>query len=84
MGSLIDSSLNFGLQNFIICAQDETDVTYNYYGYQTKKGSTLIMRTNKTATSLKFFIGTGDFDTIWAARAAKVFVYPSALVSPSR
>jgi hypothetical protein len=78
----VDKSLNFGFQNFFVCAQDESDGTYNYYGYTNKKGSTLIMRTNKALTSLKYWIGTGDFDTNWAAKAAKNYVYPSALHDP--
>lgn len=82
MASNIDTSLNFGMQNFFSVAQDETDGTYNYYGFINKKGSTLLMRTNKTQTSLKYWIGTGDFDTNWAARATKSYVYPSALKDP--
>lgn len=80
---MIDKSLSFGIQNFFICAQDETDGTYNYYGYLDKKGAILLMRTNKTATSLKYCILTGDFDTVWAAKATKTYVYPNALVEPT-
>lgn len=83
MGALVDKGLNFGIQNFFVCAVDESDGTYNYYGYLDKKGATLIMRTNKTATSLKYFIATGDFDTLWAAKATKTYVYPNALKDPT-
>ncbi len=80
---MIDKSLNFGLQNYIVVAQDETDGTYNYYGFVNKKGSTLIMRTTKSTSEVKYFIGTGDFDTLFAARASKTYVYPSALIDPN-
>ena len=78
----VDKSLNFGLQNFFIVAQDESDETYNYYGYVDKKGATLLIRTNKDITSLKYWIGTGDFDTNWTAKATKTYVYPSELKDP--
>jgi hypothetical protein len=78
----VDKSISFGLQNFFVCAQDESDGTYNYYGYVNKKGSILLMRTNKDTTSLKYWIGTGDFDTNWAAKAGKTYVYPSDLKDP--
>jgi histidyl-tRNA synthetase len=81
--AIVDKSLTFGMGNFFICAQDETDVTYNFYGYLDKKGANLFLRTNKTATSLKYWVGTGDFDTNWSARAAKTYVYPSSLVDPT-
>jgi len=80
---MIDKSLSFGLQNFIFLKLDETDVTYNYYMYQDKKGSILIMRTDKTLTAVKYFIGVGDVDTIWTARATKTYVYVNALVDPT-
>lgn len=80
---LADKSLNFGIQNFFVVAQDETDVTYNYYGYNNRKGSTLIMRTNKTLTELRYFIGTGTFATLWAAKATKTYTTPDQLKDPN-
>ena len=83
MGGLIDSSLSFGIQNWFICAQDESAVDYNYYGYNNKKGSTLFMRTNKDMTEIRYFIGTGTFATLWAARAAKTYATPDQLKNPT-
>ena len=40
------------------------------------------MKTDKNFTSLKYWVGTGDFDTIWAAKATKTYLYPSALKDP--
>ena len=75
----VDKSLSFGLQNFFCVATDESDGSYNFYGYNNKRGSILLMKTDKNFTSLKYWIGVGDFDTIWAAKAEKNYVYPSAL-----
>ena len=80
---LVDKSLSFGMQNFFIVAQDESDGTYNYYGYNNKKGSTLIMRTNKDITEIRYFIGTGTFATLWAAKATKSYTTPDQLVDPN-
>lgn len=81
--SLVDKSLSFGMQNFFSVASNETDGTYNYYGFVNKKGSILIMRTTKTTSEIKYYITTGDFDTVFAARASKTYVYPSALTDPN-
>jgi len=78
----VDKSLSFGIQNYFICATDESDGTYNYYGYNNKKGSTLLMKTDKSFTSLKYWIGTGNFDTIWSVKAEKTYLYPSELKDP--
>jgi len=83
MAGLIDKSLSFGMQNFFSVATNESDGTYNYYGFVNKKGSTLIMRTTKTTSEIKYWIGIGDVDTNFAARASKTYVYPSALKDPN-
>lgn len=80
---MIDKGLHFGLQNFIFLKSDETDGTFNYYLFQDKKGASLIMRTNKTASEAKYFLGTGDVDTIWAAKATNTYAYPSAIGDPT-
>lgn len=80
---MVDKSLSFGMQNYFFVKSDETDGTYNYYGYTNKKGATLIMRTNKTLSESKYFVSTGDFDTLWAAKATKTYVYPNALEDPT-
>lgn len=80
---MIDKGLNFGIQNFFIAAQDESGVTYNYYGYVNKKGSILFMRTNKTATELRYWIGTGTFATLWTDKAEKTYTTPDQLKDPN-
>lgn len=76
---MIDKSLFFGLQNFLFVESDETDETYNYYGYITKKNSVLIMRTNKTNSEVRYRIATGTFSTIWAAKETGDYYLPSQL-----
>lgn len=80
---MISKSLSFGIQNYFFVKSNETAVNYNYYGYVEKKGSVLIMRTDKTASEAKYFVSAADFDTEWAARAGKTYVYPSSLVDPT-
>lgn len=80
---MVDKSLSFGIQNFFFVKSDESDGTYNYYGYVNKKGAILFMRTNKDTSSVKYYITTGDFDTTWTAKATKTYVYPSELKDPS-
>jgi hypothetical protein len=79
----VDKSLSFGMQNFYFVKSDETGVTYNYYGYITKKGSSLIMRTNKAISEAKYYISSTAFDTVWADKANKTYVYPNALIDPT-
>lgn len=81
--SIVDKSLSFGIQNFFIVAQDETGVTYNYYGYVNKKGAILLMRTNKTATEIRYWVGTGTFATVWSAKATKSYTTPDQLTDPT-
>jgi len=78
----LDKSLSFGIQNFLFCKSDETDVTYDYVGYITKKGSVLIGRYNKAGTEAKYYIEAGDFDTVFAKRAlvGTTYQYPNKLV----
>jgi hypothetical protein len=80
---MIDKSLSFGLQNYFFVTQDETDLTYIYVGYQDKKGSTLIGRYKKDDTEALYYSASGVFATIWAAKATKTYVLPSALVEPT-
>jgi hypothetical protein len=80
---MVDKSLAFGLQNFFITAVDESDGTYNYYGYLDKKGSTLLMRTNKAVTEIRYWVGTGTFATLWAAKATKTYTTPDQLKDPN-
>ena len=80
MGGLIDKSLSFGIQNFFNVAIDESDGTYNYYGFVNKKNSILIMRTNKTTTEIRYRVATGVFATIWAAKGTGNYLLPNQLV----
>jgi hypothetical protein len=57
----------------------ETGVSYNYYGYMDRKGGILIMRTNKTATELRYYATTGTFATVWAGIAGYTYVLPNLL-----
>jgi Asp-tRNA(Asn)/Glu-tRNA(Gln) amidotransferase B subunit len=79
---MISKSLSFGIQNYFIVAQDETALDYNYYGYVEKKGSTLLMRTNKTATEIRYFVSPETFATIWAIKATKAYTTPDQLTDP--
>jgi len=83
MAKIFDKSLHFGLQNFICVATDESDLVYNYYGYQDKKGMVLLMRTDKTCTELRYFVSTAAFAGEWAAKATKTYVLPADLVDPT-
>jgi hypothetical protein len=78
-----DKSLSFGMQNFLFIQKDTTDVTYDYYGFIDKKGAILIMRTDKTFDTALYYIGTGTFATVWAARATKTYTTPDKLEEPT-
>lgn len=80
----LDKSLSFGIQNFFFCESDDTDVTYDYVGWQTKKGSVLIGRYNKAGDEGRYHIEAGAFATVWATRktVGTTYVYPSELIDP--
>lgn len=80
---MLDKSISFGQQNFLFVISDETDGTYDYTGYMTKKGAILIARFPKDGMSAMYFLGSGAFATVWAARASKTYSYPNALVDPT-
>jgi len=80
---MVDKSLSFGMQNYFFVTQDEADITYDYVGYQNKKGATLLGRYKKDGTEGLYYVGVGTFATIWAARATLTYVLPSALVDPT-
>lgn len=82
MAGLIDSSIGFGLQNFLFVDSDETGETYDYVSYLTKKGSILIARFPKDGSQARYFLGTGDYNTIWGARATHTYSLPSSLRFP--
>lgn len=78
--SNVDKSTSFGIQNFFFCQSDDTDGTYNYYGYVNRKGSILIMRTNKAASAALYYLTKGTLATVWASKATYTYVLPSAFV----
>jgi len=80
---MVDKSLSFGQQNFLFIKVDETDLVYDYVGYMTRKGTILIARFPKDGMSAKYYLGAGNFDTIFAARATKTYDYPNTLVDPN-
>ena len=81
---MIDKSINFGQQNFLFVEVSEVDETYDYVGYQTKKGAVLIARFLKDGSSAKYWLGSGDFEDIFADRESSgyAYVYPSELIDP--
>jgi len=81
LNSILDKSLYFGLQNMIFVDSDETDGTYNYYAFIDRKGLILIMRTDKTLSSVRYFTSIETYSDVWAARddSATVYVLPSEL-----
>jgi hypothetical protein len=86
MSGLIDNSINFGLQNWIVVRRDTTDGTYDYTGFQNKKGTVLIMRSDKAFENVLYYSSNGDFDTIWANRkgtGSYTYVTPKDIVIPS-
>jgi hypothetical protein len=77
---MIDKSIAFGQQNFLFVESNETGLVYDYVGYMTHKGSILLARFPKDGMSAKYFLCSGDFDVIFAARATKTYVYPNLLI----
>jgi hypothetical protein len=75
---MVDKSLAFGMQNWFPVSIDETsDGTYNFYCFINKKNSILIMRTDKTPTEVRYYVTTGTYSVIWAARAGYTYVLPN-------
>jgi hypothetical protein len=86
MGGYIDSSISFGVQNFFFVQKDTSDGTYDYYMFQNKKSTVLIMRTDKTFDNALYYSANGDFATIIAHRkgtGSYTYVTPAQLIIPS-
>jgi hypothetical protein len=83
MSGLIDTSINFGLQNFIFVQKDTSDGTYDYYGFQNKKGTVLIMRTDKAFDNALYYSAVGTFSTIWSGKSGYTYVTPKDIVISS-
>jgi hypothetical protein len=71
------------LDGFIIDKVDESDATYNYYGYQAPSGACIIFRETKTATPTQYlyaiFSNTTDYDAVWTSKQADKFTNAGAL-----
>ena len=80
---MIDKSISFGQQNFLFIEVNETDGAYDYVGYMTAKGAILLARFLKDGSKAKYWLGTGDFDVVFAARATKTYTYPNELIAPT-
>jgi hypothetical protein len=78
---MIDKSISFGQQNFLFVEVNEADITYDYVGYMTAKGTILLARFLKDGSKAKYFLGTGDFDVVFAARVTKNYTYPDELIA---
>jgi histidyl-tRNA synthetase len=79
--AIIDKSASFGMQNWFAVSIDETsDGTYNFYGFVNKRNSILIMRTDKTPAEVRYYLTTGTYSSIWAARAGYTYVLPNQLI----
>ena len=85
-GGYIDSSISFGIQNFFVVQRDTSSSDYDYTGFQNKKGTVLIMRSDKAFENVLYYSANGDFDTIFANRkgtGSYTYVSPKHLVVPS-
>ena len=83
MAGNVDKSLSFGMQNFFFFKKDQTDPTYDYYGFVDKKGAVLMMRTDKDFDSALYYITVGVPATVFAARATFTYVTPDNLRDPA-
>jgi len=79
--TIVDKSVYFGMSNFLFIDSDETDVTYNYYGFMDRHGLILIMRTDKNLSNARYYTNVGTYTTIWADRdnSATVYCLPNEL-----
>lgn len=83
MSGNVDKSLSFGMQNFFFVQKNTTDGTYDYYGFVDKKGAVLIMKSDKAFENALYYITTGVFATVFAARATFTYVTPDNLNDPT-
>lgn len=63
------------LDGYAASDTDESDGTYNYYGFLKADGSWYIMRTTKTNTEIRYFAGTSDYTTSWTGKAGLSYNY---------
>lgn len=79
----VDKSLSKGLRDFFFVQSDESDETYDYVGYMDNDGVILIARFPKDGSAGLYWVGTGTFSTVWAARATYDYDLPNTLVDPT-
>jgi len=82
MGGIVDQSLGSGMNDFFFVQKDETDLTYNYYGFTDDDGVILIMRMPKDGNSALYWAGIGAFAAVWAVKDGKSYVVPTELKAP--
>ena len=82
MSGLIDSSLGFGIQNWFFVKKDGADGTYDYFIFQNKKSTVLIMKADKVFENVLYYVANGDFDTIVAGKAGYTYLKPGELKDP--
>ena len=83
MSGLIDKSASFGMQNWFFVQKDTTGGTYDYYGFQDKKGAVLIMRTDKTFDNALYYLAAGVFSTVFAGKVGYTYTTPKDLSDPT-
>jgi len=81
--SLVDRSLHFGQQNYFFLNEDTSDGTYDYVGYQNRKGAIFIARFPKDGSSGRYCIQVGVYATVWAAKGTFDYVTPGELIDPT-
>lgn len=67
------------LDGYAASDTDESDGTYNYYGFLKADGSWYILRTTKTQTALRYFAGSSDYVTNWTGKGALSYDYFNAI-----
>jgi len=77
--ALVDRSLHFGLQNFMWIDEATDNETYDFNIFVNKKGTILILRTNKAGTSGRYWVGSGVVATVWGARETYTYTTPDQL-----
>jgi hypothetical protein len=54
---------------------DDTDGTYDYFGFSAEDGSWLIKRMTKSASELRYATGTTGYAAAWTGRASQSYGY---------
>lgn len=71
-GSAISFSV---LDGYAASDTDESDGTYNYYGFLKADGSWYIMRITKDNTAIRYFTGVSGYTTNWTNKAGLSYDY---------